>query len=188
MTQPLEIEQKFRVDSHRRIEALLAGLGAERLTVEQQCDTYFRHPCRDFGQTGEAFRVREVNGDALVTYKGPRLAGTVKIRRELELPLADGTREGWFEILEQLGFVPVAQVRKHRIPFQLNWQGKTLTIALDDVEKLGKFVEVESVIDDQSQSDEIQAAILALAEHLELREVEVRSYLRQLLEKENPPT
>ncbi len=98
MSQLLEVEQKFRVASHHTLRDLLAELKAESLPVERHCDTYMRHPCRDFASTGEAFRVREVNDETLVTYKGSRLSGPVKIRKELELPLAEGTRDGWIEI------------------------------------------------------------------------------------------
>jgi adenylate cyclase, class 2 len=179
--QPLEVEQKYRVSSHEVLRSRLKELGATPRRVEKHCDTYLQHPCRDFGQTGEAFRIREVNDDALVTFKGPRLEGAVKIRKELELPLASGTRQGWMSIFEKLGFKTVAQVRKTRSPFELVWRGHQQTVVLDEVERLGNFVEIEIVVEETTQLEEFEKSILSLAEELYLVEPEVRSYLRQLL-------
>lgn len=184
MPQPLEVEQKYRVSSHEPLRRLLPELAAVPLPFERHCDTYFRHPDRDFAQTGEAFRIREVNNSAVVTYKGPRLQGTVKIRQEIELPLADGTRDGWFDILHALGFKPTAQVRKTRDGFELIWLKRKLTIALDEVEGLGLFVEIETIVETISEVEAVQTAIHSLAEKLGLTNVERRSYLRQLLDME----
>ena len=51
------------------------------------------------------------------------------------------------EILEALGFRPAGEVRKFRRAATLNVRGKTVTIALDRVDELGTFVELEIVAD-----------------------------------------
>jgi adenylate cyclase, class 2 len=181
MNQPLEIEQKYRVSELAKIHSSLVSLQAASLPVESHCDSYFRHPCRDFGVTGEAFRLRQVNDQAVVTFKGPRLPGVVKTRTEIEIPLVEGTFDTWHSLLTNLGFIPLRQVCKTRRPFQLIRSEISLIIALDEVEGLGNFVEVETIVEDKSLIESCQQSILALAKELDLNQVEPRSYLTQLL-------
>ncbi len=182
MSQPLEVEQKFRIATHEFLLSKLRAINTTELPEERHCDTYLQHPCRDFGQTGEALRVREVNENAVVTFKGPRQPGTVKIRSEIELPLVGGTRVGWMDIWLALGFKIVAQVHKVRRPFAICFHGQNLHVTLDEVERLGKFVEVEGLVKDPRNVELVQQAVLALATELGLTEIEPRSYLRQILE------
>ena len=180
---PLEVEQKYRVSSHEEVLRRLVALKARELPPEQHCDTYLQHPSRDFGVTGEAFRVREVNEDAVVTYKGTRLAGAVKTRSEIEIPLAANTLREWLQIWQALGFREVSKIRKQRRSFAISFESTPLTIALDDVVSLGTFVEVESIVVDRTILARIQQRILEVAKLLGLDETEPRSYLRQLLEQ-----
>jgi adenylate cyclase class 2 len=182
MSQPLEIEQKFRVATHVLLRSKLPSIGAVELPEEQHCDTYLQHPCRDFGQSGEALRLREINPRAVVTYKGARQPGVVKIRPEIEIPLVNGTQGDWLDIWLALGFKVVAQVRKVRRPFAINVDSRNLHVTLDDVERLGKFVEIEGLVGEQVEVEPVQQAILKLAQDLGLEEAEPRSYLRQILE------
>jgi len=179
---PLEVEQKYRVTSHRAILECLPALNACELEFEEHCDIYLKHPCRDFAVTGEAFRIRLVNDSAVVTYKGRRYAGTIKTRSEIEIPLASKTTREWLQILLALGFCEVARIRKQRRSFSITLRSEKFTIALDDVENLGKFVEIEAIVVDRSGLPKIQASILELAMQLQVDQVEPRSYLRQLLE------
>ncbi len=49
-------------------------------------------------------------------------------------------------LLQALGFREVATVRKSRRTAVIKWQGRTFHIDLDDVEPLGAFVELETVV------------------------------------------
>ncbi len=73
-----EVEQKYRVDDVSDLQSRLDQRGASRGDLEQHSDTYYNHPNRDFSQTGEAFRIRRINGIPLITYKGAKLAGAIK--------------------------------------------------------------------------------------------------------------
>lgn len=177
----LEVEQKFRAadaDSVRR-EAL--RMGGEALGVVEQSDEYFAHPARDFAQTDEALRVRRVGDEALVTYKGPRLDAHTKTRRELELPLGAAAEE-FPRLLEALGFTSVATVRKRRERLRVACEGRTLELALDEVEGLGAFVELETLAEESELAD-AQHAVSSLADRLGLTQSERRSYLELLLEE-----
>lgn len=180
-----EVEQKFPVDDLAAIEAKLTALGAESREPVTQIDTYYAHPVRDFAETDEALRIRTVGDEHRITYKGPRVDLTTKTRREIELPLASGTAAAaeYQELLELLGFHAVFQVKKRRRPLTLSWQGHTVEGALDEVDGLGTFVELELSADDNSLAS-AQAALAALAEHLQLTHSERRSYLELLLEQQ----
>jgi adenylate cyclase class 2 len=177
----LEIEQKFRVADHAAAREKLLALGAEPGGTVEQRDEYLRHPARDFTQTGEALRLRSIDGEPFVTYKGPKLDATVKTRHELEFALGEAG-EGLAELLKLLGFQSVAEVRKQRERFHLVRQGLSFEIALDTVDGLGRFVEVELVVD-ESGVELAQKAVVAIAAELGLSELESRSYLRMLLEQ-----
>ena len=93
-----------------------------------------------------------------------------------------GTAEEFSELLVALGFVPVAQVRKRRRTFHLDWQGHPVEVALDEVAGLGHFVELE-LSASEATLDGVRAALASLAARLELADSERRSYLELLLER-----
>ncbi len=180
-----EVEQKFALGDRRsEIEARLQQLGAQQHSPESQADRYFNHPQRDFAQTDEAVRIRSVGDQNWLTYKGPKIDSRTKTRREIEPALGDGiqTAEQFSEVLCILGFRPVATVKKQRQSYQLQRGSWELTIALDDVEQLGAFLEIE-LIATTEQLPAAQQAVLDFAAELGLHEVERRSYLRMLLLK-----
>ena len=177
-----EVEQKFAIDDFALLEGRLLGLGADPGEPSEQIDTYFAHPARDFGQTDEALRMRRVDRTTFLTYKGPKIDAITKTRRELELPLPPGREyaEQFAEILASLGFLPVSQVRKVRHPFHLVWEGREVEAALDEVDHLGCYVELELAATTESLPD-VQKSLASLVARLGLRDSERRSYLEMLL-------
>lgn len=179
-----EVEQKHHVPDVAVLLKVLAERGAEVGPPVEQADQYFAHPCRDFAKTDEALRIRTVGDKSFVTYKGPKIDTTTKTRRELELPLhpddAHGSR--FAELLQSLGFTPVAVVRKRRRSFELDIAGREIDGALDDVDNVGTFVELE-LLADQSGLDEAKRIVSKLATELNLGPSERRSYLEMKLEK-----
>jgi len=177
-----EVEQKHRVEDEAALVARLAERGAVLSRPITQSDQYFAHPCRDFAQTDEALRIRTVGDVALVTYKGPKLDATTKTRRELELRLDSSDVGGrqFGQLLSALGFTPVRPVTKQRRTFELRHAGHSVAGALDKVEGLGTFVELELVADEAGLA-EARQVIATLAGELELGPGERRSYLEMLL-------
>src|SRR5690349_9367631 len=178
-----EVEQKHRVPDLRVLEERLAERGVEIGHTVVQADRYFAHPSRDFSQTDEALRIRTVSDKSFVTFKGPKLDTTTKTRREIELPLDANDARGkkFAELLESLGFKPVAVVRKRRRRFEVEFNGKRVEGALDDVDGVGEFVELELLADDAGM-EESKRTVSKLADELQLGSVERRSYLEMLLE------
>jgi adenylate cyclase class 2 len=129
----LEVEVKVRWIGG---EKPLLDLGVEFTGEVVQEDQYYQHPCRDFLESGEAFRLRREDGRLLLTYKGPRLDTDTKTRREIEFPI-DGEMEA---VLAELGFRRAGYVRKKRRNYQLD----DVLLCLDEVEGLGSYLELET--------------------------------------------
>jgi adenylate cyclase class 2 len=182
----IEVEQKYRVANLAELERQLTELSAARGDDQVQVDRYYAHPQRDFATTDEALRLRRIGTHNYITYKGPKLDPTTKTRRELELDLPDGDagEADAAELLTALSFRPVLEVKKRRRHFTVRWQEKEIGVALDHLDELGDFVELEIVTDDSSMQA-AQDKIAALAERLQLSNSERRSYLELLLAARN---
>uniref|UniRef100_UPI00356A17DF class IV adenylate cyclase n=1 Tax=Novipirellula sp. TaxID=2795430 RepID=UPI00356A17DF len=155
-----EVEQKFHLDDSTATEAMLLEAGFQAVETQTHRDTYYNHPCRDFAQSKEALRVRRVNGLPWITYKGTKLPGAIKARRELEWELGPGDADGdkTEELLQLLGFQRVAEVCKTRRVFEPDesaaesnrgdWVG--FSVVLDDVQQVGRFAEIELIAENES--------------------------------------
>src|SRR5262249_1309208 len=128
--------------------------------------------------------LRRVGSDNFVTYKGAKIDNTTKTRRELELPLTAGSEAAaqFRELLEALGFRPVANVANLRPSGNLDGEGHDVEIALEHMAEVGMFVEIELTADDDTL-DAARDCLASLAAKLELRMPERRSYLEMLLER-----
>jgi adenylate cyclase class 2 len=179
-----EVEVKYRTDDHGHVARQLLDMGAVAEGAVDQEDTYLSHPARDFAETNEAFRIRRLGDENRITYKGPRRSGPTKTREEIEIPFQAGKEafERLRRLFENLGFRPVATIRKRRETFRMTFRGIELEIALDLAEGLGEFVEIEAFAASEADLERAQAAVLALAADLDLTEVEPRSYLRMALQ------
>jgi adenylate cyclase class 2 len=182
----LEIEMKFRVADFAPIKTILAEWRARPDEAVDEADHYFNAPDRDFARTDEALRLRRIGANNRVTYKGPKQAGPTKTRTEIEVSLENGAEaaDDFCRLLTHLGYSAVTIVRKKRLVYHFTTTGFPLQICLDDVENLGRFVEVEIVATEENK-DQAQAVLQQMAADLGLENAERRSYLEMvLLEKE----
>jgi adenylate cyclase class 2 len=170
----LEVEVKLPLKDADTLRRRLKDLGAFPFPPEDEDDTFFQHPMRDFAKTDEALRLRRTGEAMELTYKGPRQPGKAKTRREYNIPVAaDPT-----PVLKALGLNPGFTLMKRRERHRL---GK-VTICIDDVEGLGRFVEVEAMGEDRREAEErVEDAIVRLG----LGDIprEERSYLAMALAK-----
>ncbi|MGC1273158.1 MAG: class IV adenylate cyclase [Planctomycetaceae bacterium] len=178
----VEVELKFRVADPQGVRDALQRLGGRSADSVEQVDTYFAHPARDFATTDEALRLRLVGDWGGVTYKGPLLDRETKSREETEIAFTGGAADAkrFAHVLERLGFRPVREVRKTRQAWSIAWDQCDVEIAFDDVTGLGTFVELETT-SSRDGFEMAKQAVLALAEKLDLRDPERRSYLALLL-------
>lgn len=177
---PIEIEAKAYAKNLRVIEQRILDIGAKFTWEGEQVDTYYNHPMRDFAETDEALRIREVEDKTFLTYKGPKIDSITKTREEIKVQVQDSFPIS--DILLKLGFKEVFRVKKHRKKFQLD----EFKICLDSVENLGDFVEIERSVSSEVTEEkvsEIRDDILKTMEEWGLAELERKSYLELLLAK-----
>lgn len=183
----IEVEAKFPVNNPEQLLLDAAALGfhfPDEATLEQ--DDYFNHPARDFRQTDEALRIRRCGTELVLTWKGPRLDSLSKTRRELEVPFLVPSDQivdrlqSLTAILLALGFTHSGCVRKLRRTASLVFEGRTFHASLDDVSGLPLHAELETLCEDCERSAALQS-LLKLAERLNLRLQERRSYLELVL-------
>ncbi|MAI35092.1 MAG: class IV adenylate cyclase [Rhodopirellula sp.] len=180
-----EVEQKYHLQDLQSFERALKACDAVEELIQHHADTYYNHPCRDFAATNEAFRIRRIGDVPMITYKGPKLPGAIKARREMEWRLDPGDQDGsqTAELLEHLGFKEVATVRKIRRPFRVRDTTGPFGVVIDEVQGLGFFVEVEVMVEKQESIEQARLKIEMIAGQLGLQQPESRSYLRMVLEE-----
>ncbi|GAA0508387.1 adenylate cyclase, class 2 [Halorubrum aquaticum] len=150
-----EVEIKVPADLEA-VRDRLREADAEPAETRRQRDVYYDAPHREFAETDEALRVRRetvLRGEETdhgastdaesvrLTYKGPLLDDDSKTRAEHETGVDDG--EAISRILDGLGFEPAATVEKRREYWRLNG----FTVALDAVDRVGEFVEIEREVE-----------------------------------------
>jgi adenylate cyclase class 2 len=180
----LEIELKFPVESFDAIQRQLETWSANRQPTIDEADHYFNAPDRDFAKTDEAFRLRSIGDANRITYKGPKQRGAAKTRAEIELAIESGPEaaEQFRRLVQSLGYRSTAVVKKRRTIFEFERGGFKLQACLDEVETLGRFVEVE-IVADASRRDQAEQLLLQIARELGLPKSEPRSYLEMVLAK-----
>lgn len=177
-----EVEQKFRVDDLNSIERQLQLHAAVLGPWEDHVDTYFAHPQRDFAVTDEAFRLRRIGDSNCITYKGPKLDKSTKTRCEIEIGIEPGSAAATDlrELVIKLGFRAVADVRKRRRSAPILWEQSAMTVSLDQVDRVGSFVEIETLAS-EVDLELARRQVETLSKSLGLHFVERRSYLELFL-------
>ena len=170
----VEVKARAKIDTQEKI----AALGAKPLKVENHHDLYFNSPLRDFKVSDEALRIRIKEEGARLTYKGPKLDRETKSRLEWTVKIDDPLQME--QILRILGFELSAEVCKRRTKYSF----EDIVIALDEVEGLGSFLEVEAVGEDTNWEMQ-RERVLSILARLGLDEPIRSSYLELLEEKRN---
>jgi adenylate cyclase class 2 len=167
---PVEVELKLRAAAGllARLQALGVAFGP---SVVQE-DVFLHHPARDLAAADEALRVRREGDRWTLTYKGPRQPGAGKAREELDLPVGADPRP----LLAALGFTEGPRVHKRRRA--AHWDG--VALALDEVEGLGTFLELEVVTDGDVAKARAQVEAAARQLGLDPRQEERRAYVQML--------
>ncbi|AEA46111.1 class IV adenylate cyclase [Archaeoglobus veneficus] len=167
----MEVEVKFSVEGFEEVEKKLAETGKFVIEKEEE-DLYFNSPWRDFRKSDEALRIRKDSEGVTLTYKGRKIDKETKTREEIKLKVEDF--DNCRRILEKLGFTPVRWVKKRRRIYQVG----EAVVCLDEIDGLGKFVEVEI------ESEDVEGAkkkVFEVARSLGLEGESIRkSYLEML--------
>ena len=136
-----EIEAKIKVAALEPIAETLKQIGAVFLHELRQVDTYFMdtHKLLHKNDCGLRIRRQTIAGEqsAMITFKGPRSDSQYKSRSEYETGISDVTMTE--KIFALLGYTKRITLEKKRAI----WQTDDCLICLDELPRLGCFVEVE---------------------------------------------
>jgi len=154
-----EIEVKAKIEDFQSIIKKLKEMGCEFSEPMNQKDKIFLNKDMKFTdivyateiiQGTNVLRVRESNGKIKLTLKIPQKNEMDCIEREVEVNDAKQI----LDILEYLGYREVIKVNKTRKKCKLG----DYEICLDEVENLGKFIELEKMSD--GNAEEVQEELL----------------------------
>lgn len=139
-----EIETKYRLDDPAVFRERLAACGAQPVARVFESNRLFDTADRKLRATDCGLRLRtsrslddDQHVSATLTYKGPRAAGEMKAREEVETVVTDPS--GAATILQRLGFGEVVFYEKRRE----TWRLDECEVCLDELPRLGWFVEIE---------------------------------------------
>ena len=183
----IEVELKIPLKySLERTAANLGELGFAPKSFVREQDTYFDTSIGQIRQNGEALRIRETSKmwgeqtETRITFKGHKLNTRSMTRQELETTIGDA--ETGMRILQALGYRPV---RPTVIKIRREYEKESVTACLDQVEGLGDYLELETVI---AEGEDREGALQLLEQILKqlgytLAETTRTSYLTQLQNK-----
>jgi adenylate cyclase class 2 len=133
----IEREVKLRVASVDEARSAIHAAGATPLRSRRlQEDALLDTEDGSLRQRQCVLRIRTESGRSLLTFKGPVLAGLMKIRDEYETVIGDG--EVVKRVLEELGLHVWFRYEKYREEYA----GEDVTIAIDET-PVGTFIEIE---------------------------------------------
>lgn len=162
---PLETEIKLRVGDHGVVRSRLQAAGAKYVRRELETNTFLDTADSTLLRSGCGLRVRLAKNvekgsqRVVITHKGPKRPGPMKIRPETE-----ATAESYddaVKLLGALGYEVKLSFEKRRE----TWELGDCEVVLDELpENLGKFVEIEG---------ENEACVQAIRTQLGLTELPV---------------
>lgn len=155
-----EIELKFRVDNLDIFLEKLRSLGCEISDYINQADTIYVENLdnTDSVEGSIWLRVRQVNDKIEMNYK--RQAAKKSESQEIEFGVDDYEKANSF--LKALGYNEWVRVNKRRRYSKY----ENANICIDEVERLGSFVEIEYLIDEDDKNANYEEELLKIAEHL----------------------
>ena len=180
-----EIEIKLPIEKPEEILEKLLGQGFLETGHIKEDDMYYNSEYHDVRKYDEALRIRKSEDlrtgekKAQINFKGKKIDRVSMSRREYETGVEDPDQMN--EILTAIGFFPAAGVEKIRRYLKR----ERMTACLDQVKGLGNFLELEVIVQEESQREKCLAEMKDLLEKLGLSmENTVRtSYLTMLLKK-----
>lgn len=180
-----EIEIKLPVEQLEGIKEKLLWMGFHKEATIREFDMYYNSEYHDVKKLGEALRIRKSMDissgriQAQINFKGKKIDQVSMSRQEYETEVENP--ECMEKILIALGFSQVAGVEKTRCYMKRN----EMTACLDQVDRLGNFLELEVIASEESQREEYLYAMEQLLKELGLsmEDTVQASYLSMLMEE-----
>lgn len=137
MAELVEREIKLRFETTGAARKTVESIGATTRRPRQlQDDRLLDWTDRRLYRNRCTLRIRDQEGSALFTFKGPPQGGPMKIREELETTIGDG--ELLLRMMDQIGLRVWFRYQKYREEYEY----KHVVITIDET-PIGTFVELE---------------------------------------------
>lgn len=166
-----EVEAKYYIGNDvRALSDQIARLGWIEDKRSSQDDIYYTSRHKDLIASEECLRIRSTGSYDELTWKPPT-TGAMKEegqywKEELNIDISDKV-SAFRDLLKRLDFVEIVTVHKSRTEYRVD---DTTSVALDYIDRLGWFVEIETFSDPELAATALQkndsiAAALGLATH-----------------------
>lgn len=145
----IEVEIRARINDLDGIKDKLDKLGAKFIKNEKQVDRVFGHPMfldsrKMIIEGGFSSRLRQIDNKVSLEFKEiVRKSGGIEIKSELK-----DVNAGLL-FLKKLGWEEAFTVSKTRDSYEYN----DFEICLDNVDKLGNFIEIERIVDSLDEKE-----------------------------------
>ncbi len=169
----IEVEIRAKVNNFDEIKKALEKIGADFVNSKKQIDKIFgaakfldsEHKIIEGGLSA---RIREVDGKRALEFKE-----IIREKGGIELSCEIPTIEMAEKMLKKLDFEEAFTIEKTRETYSY----KDFEIALDNVEQLGSFIEIEKLIDSEEGIGEARKECVDLLEKISPgSEIETRKY------------
>lgn len=154
-----EIELKFKIDNLEKLVKELENKGCDISQLKVQCDTVYVNNINNTESVEGSvwLRVRKENDKIELNYKKQ---SSKKMESE-EIEFEVGSYELANRFLKALGYTPWVEVNKKRRYTKYN----EFNICIDEVEKLGAFIEIELLVNEEDKK-EYEEELLNVAREL----------------------
>lgn len=170
-----ELELKAKIEDRFIIKNKLKNLGCKWSGAKIQIDTIYKRNSTQDSSEIPVFRIRKCNDKIILSLK--ILEEDINTAKELELEISDS--KVMSDILRVLGFRPIVEVIKRRETTTY----KGFNICLDDVERLGTFVEIEKLSESIENKESIYQKINLILSELgvEKQDIVLEKYYQMIL-------
>lgn len=157
----LEMELKARLNNKVQMLERLSEQGCRWSVSSVQDDVIYIKSDMAQHLNTPVFRIRKIDDKTILTLKIQ--AVDLNTAKELELEVSDD--KIMHQILQTIGFEAKVEVKKRRTETEY----KGYTICIDEVERLGDFVEIEKIGTEESDSEKEYAEMMRILETLGIR-------------------
>ena len=156
----LEMELKARLNDKSKLKQKLLLEGCKWSGTIVQEDVIYVNKDMIQSINVPVFRIRKIDNKTILTLKVQ--AADLNTARELELEVSD--EKIMHQILRTIGFEAKVEVKKQRTETKY----KGFTICIDEVERLGDFIEIEKIGTEDSEKEKEYAEMMCILEGLEI--------------------
>ena len=168
MSSRIELEKSYYVDDENLLMENINRNGLEKVEDSVEEDTYFTDKEQTLIKDRVCLRTRLTNDSNLeLTFKAAASEITELFgEREVNLSLKKDHYQDTIFMVIALGFVKYVSFKKHRITYSKVIRGLEHNIMLDEIEGIGKFVELEIIADDSVNKEDLHEELVKFLEEM----------------------